>query len=94
MSEERIPFNIKMFEKNEPVGEQVDPSTNIKFEEEKWDGNVISIKGLHQIFNEGKPNEYPLFVDFNLDVQSLRIKDNSYPLWAAPDVERRSYFVR
>ena len=66
MSEERIPFNIKMFEKNEPVGEQVDPSTNIKFEEEKWDGNVISIKGLHQIFNEGKPNEYPLFVDFNL----------------------------
>lgn len=74
MSEERIPFNIKMFEKNEPVGEQVDPSTNIKFEEEKWDGNVISIKGLHQIFNEGKPNEYPLFVDFNLEVPDFEDK--------------------
>lgn len=32
---------------------------------------IISIKHLRQIFNEGKPNEYRLFDDFNLEIEDV-----------------------
>lgn len=43
------------------------PKLNIK---ERGDGtkDVITISHLRQIFNQGEPNEYPLFDDFSLNI--------------------------
>ena len=45
-------------------------SSNIELQQQK-DVSIpaISISHLRQIFNEGKPNEYRLFEDFNLEIE-------------------------
>lgn len=50
---------------------QADIFTKKSDERGSLSGNIIEIRNLRQIFNEGKPNEYRLFDDFSLDIPNF-----------------------
>ena len=67
MDKSNISVGIFMDRENEKPVEEVQKTTATK---NRGDGtvDVIEIKHLTQIFNEGTPNEYRLFEDFNLTI--------------------------
>jgi NitT/TauT family transport system ATP-binding protein len=67
MDKSNISVGIFMDRENEKPVEEVQKTTDTK---NRGDGtvDVIEIKHLTQIFNEGTPNEYRLFEDFNLTI--------------------------
>jgi NitT/TauT family transport system ATP-binding protein len=67
MDKSNISVGIFMDRENEKPVEEVQKITDTK---NRGDGtvDVIEIKHLTQIFNEGTPNEYRLFEDFNLTI--------------------------